>query len=897
MAKFQLCILLSVSLLAPGIGPQTASSGEAVSARGEAPPDTSLAFRPDAGWNGRAPWSRRDPRFRWRSVRESVEGFWTRSAEANVPMARTAAHGAPVADPNLWGANGNVLGIARSGNTLYIAGSFRSVGENSGGFVPIDARTGTALKPFPKVAGSVYAIVPDGARGWYIGGEFTAVGGKSRSCLAQIRADGSVSGWNPSVTGSPGYIQPPVVEALAVWGDRMYVGGEFREIGGLPHENFGCVNVRTGATLDLDLDTDEIGHVWVLTIRDSTLFVGGGFSSVGGEPRSSLAAVNAATGDVLPWRADVFGGVNALLVRGDTLYVGGDYIGIAGVERHILAALDISTAQLLPFDARASGINLNYVPQPQVTALDLAGDTLFAVGNFTQIGGQARAGLAMLNPTTGDALAWNPPYPGPQWAGFPPRLCQAVAVSGGTVYVGGWFETIGGEGRPFVAALNKETGALTGWNPKTDLAVYALVARGDTVYVGGIFSVVGEWKHRAGLAAIDLTTGTVKPWNPNPDGGICTAVAVSGGRVFVSGDFSNIGGEPKPRRYFAALDTANGEATDWNPGANQIANVFLLESDTLYVGGEFTQIGGQTRNYLAALDATTGQVTSWDPNASWPVFALARSGSAMYVGGLFSSVGRRTRRGIAAVDVVTGALTPWDPDSDNGIIKALLVNGNTVYVGGMFGQIGGQPRRSIAALDATTGEATPWYPQPTAWGSPTEVKALAMVDGTLYVGGVFGSIGGQPRICLAAVDTSTGLATDWDPGTDGYVWSLAADGSTIYAGGGFTRAGGLPAVGLAAFSIPEEPVPMPVPFALLQSIPNPARSSAIIRFALPGAAPVTLSVYDLQGRRVATLLDHVFLAAGPHDVPVQSGRWKPGVYLYRLKAGGRSATRKMVVLE
>ncbi len=164
------------------------------------------------------------------------------------------------------------------------------------------------------------------------------------------------------------------------------------------------------------------------------------------------------------------------------------------------------------------------------------------------------------------------------------------------------------------------------------------------------------------------------------------------------------------------------------------------------------------------------------------------------------------------------------------------------------------------------------------------------------MGGRFGGVGGQPRICLAAVDTSTGLATDWDPDTDGLVWSLATDGYTVFAGGGFTRAGGLPAVGLAAFSLPQDPVSTPAPFALAQSTPNPANSRAIIRFALPVAAHVTLSVYDIQGRRVATLLDHAFQEAGRHDAPVQADQWKPGIYLYRLEAGGRSATRKMIVV-
>ena len=897
MASMRCFGLLTIGLLASGLGPQFALAGGAATAFVPGQADTSLLLGHDAQWHGRRMWPRCDLRDRLSSLPVSVRDIGTRPADADVMKEGAGSVSAPVADPNICGANGNVLGIARSGNTLYIAGSFRSVGENSGGFVPIAGRTGEPLRPFPKVAGSVYAFVPDGSGGWYIGGEFTAVAGKPRSCLAQIRADGSVSDWNPRVTGSPGYVDPPAVSAIAVLGDRVFVGGGFREIGGQPHENFGCVEATTGAALDWDLDTNAEGWVYTIAVRDSTVFVGGFFSSLGGQPRDNLAAVDGEIGAVEHWEANASASVLTLLIRQDTLLVGGEFGHIAGGSRPLLAALDIHTAQLLPFDAHASGIYLQYVPRPQVAALALAGDTLYAAGNFTRIGGQARAGLAMLNPSTGDALEWTAPYPGPQWEGFPPRLCQSIAVSAGTVYVGGWFESIGDESRPFAAALNAATGTLTAWNPKPDIAVYAMATRGDTIYLGGIFSLVGEWKHRAGLAALDLTTGMVKPWNPNPDGIVCTAVEVKGDRVFVSGDFSSIGGDPQPRSHLAALDTTRGEVTNWNPGADSDATVLLIEGDTLYVGGEFTQIGGQPRSYLAALSATTGDVLPWNPNPDWPVYALARSGSTIYVGGIFQSVSGQWRRGIAALDATTGTLTSWNPDTDSGTIKALLVSGNTIYIGGQFGRIGGQPRESIAAVDATTGEATPWYPQPTSWGSPTEIKSLALLDGTLCVGGVFGSMGGQPRICLAAVDTSTGLATDWDPDTDGYVWSLAAAGNSIYAGGGFTRAGGLPTVGLVAFSIPVERAPTPVAFALGQSIPNPTLSNATIRFELPKAASVTLAVYDLQGRRVATLLDHAPKEAGRHDVPVATASWSPGVYLYRIDSGSQSVFRKMVVMK
>jgi len=898
MAKSQLCILLGIGLLAAGRAPDVTRPEDMPLSPRPAAADTSRTTALGVPRRGDLPWNRFDARFRARGD-SLVAQQWLMNRSAVPPHEACApSHSEPVVDPKLWGANGNVLGIARSGNTLYIAGSFRSMGENSGGCVPFDARTGEALRPFPKVAGFVHTIVPDGAGGWYLGGEFSGVGGKPRSCLAHVLSDGSVSDWNPSVTGSPGYIDPPGVNAIAVNGNRVFVGGGFREIGGLPRGNLGCVDATTGAVLDWTADTPVEARVYAMAVHDTTLFVGGSFTDIGGQPRASLAAFNAAPGALAAWQADVYGGVNALLVRDDTLYVGGNFLGVAGVERHMLVAIDIGTAGLLPFDAQASGVHMAYLPDPEVRALALAGDTLYVAGDFTQIGGQARPSLAALNATTGDALAWTPDSVGPQYEGFPPRLCTALAARESTVYVGGFFETLDGVSHPFTAALSRATGKASDWNPKLNDAASALAVAGDTVWVGGYFVSVGEWRHRAGLAAIDLTTGTLKPWNPNPDGSIVTAVVVSGNRVFVSGDFTKIGGEPMPRSYFAALDTLNGEALAWNPGANSAASVLLLAGDTLYAGGYFTRVGGQARNYLTAIDATTGEVTGWNPNASWPVRALVRSGSIIFVGGQFGLISNMGRRGIAAVDATTGDLLPWRSDTDDGVVEAIAIKGNTMYVGGKFGEIGGQPRRSLAALDVTTGEATSWYPQPTAWGSPTEIKALALADSTLYIGGVFGTMGGQPRICLASVDTSSSFATDWDPGADGYVWSLLADGSTLYVGGGFTRVGGLPSSGLAAFSLPQPPPPPPRPTRLAIGVirPNPVHSVATLPFTLPSAGKVTLEVFDVRGRRVETILGGQARPAGFQEVPLHTEGWPLGLYVCRLEVGGVVATRKMLVV-
>jgi hypothetical protein len=79
-------------------------------------------------------------------------------------------------------------------------------------------------------------------------------------------------------------------------------------------------------------------------------------------------------------------------------------------------------------------------------------------------------------------------------------------------------------------------------------------------------------------------------------------------------------------------------------------------------------------------------------------------------------------------------------------------------------------------------------------------------------------------------------------------------------------------------------------------VPNPVRDHATIAFALPSPGEVSVGVFDLQGRRVATPIDHAARAAGNWSVDVVTNGWEPGCYLYRLEFGGQALVRKMFVV-
>ncbi len=88
----------------------------------------------------------------------------------------------------------------------------------------------------------------------------------------------------------------------------------------------------------------------------------------------------------------------------------------------------------------------------------------------------------------------------------------------------------------------------------------------------------------------------------------------------------------------------------------------------------------------------------------------------------------------------------------------------------------------------------------------------------------------------------------------------------------------------------------PMGFRLEQSYPNPFNSVSTIVVRIPEAGQVSLGVYDLLGRKVATLMDEV-MSPGAYSIPWDAGSLPTGMYLYRLEAGGFAAVRKMLLVK
>ena len=89
---------------------------------------------------------------------------------------------------------------------------------------------------------------------------------------------------------------------------------------------------------------------------------------------------------------------------------------------------------------------------------------------------------------------------------------------------------------------------------------------------------------------------------------------------------------------------------------------------------------------------------------------------------------------------------------------------------------------------------------------------------------------------------------------------------------------------------------IPSGFALEQNYPNPFNPSTVIRFNLVKGSHVTLTVFDILGREVATLVNQS-MTPGSYSVEFNAGRFASGVYVYRLATdAGFTEIRKMLLL-
>jgi len=88
---------------------------------------------------------------------------------------------------------------------------------------------------------------------------------------------------------------------------------------------------------------------------------------------------------------------------------------------------------------------------------------------------------------------------------------------------------------------------------------------------------------------------------------------------------------------------------------------------------------------------------------------------------------------------------------------------------------------------------------------------------------------------------------------------------------------------------------MPDKFQLFPNYPNPFNPTTTIKYSIPHASLVNIQIYDILGRKVATLINEV-KSAGTYTATFNAATMPSGVYFYRLQAGSFTETKKLLLL-
>ena len=561
------------------------------------------------------------------------------------------------------------------------------------------------------------------------------------------------------------------------------------------------------------------GPVTATATHGDTLYLGGSIPGIGLRT-GGLAATNATTGALDPAVPELegSGARNAFANR-----VVAD--GEGGVYVLGLNAND-STAGV-PFDATWSRLDADGRPErglaqrftnaagtASVGDVAVADDgTTYVAGDFTAVDGAPRAGLAALA-SDGTLAPWAPEVSG----GAVQRL---YPTADGVVLVGGFTRVgpDGGQPRSGVAQVDATLGAPRAWAPSTGGAEARALTAADAQAGVAIDGTTAYLAGRTRVYAVGLSgAGTVRDLDLRPAGGTISAIAPgASGRLYVGGDFTVIGAQAtQPSRPgIAEIAASSGNTTDWAPAAPAgSGRVLAISDDAVHLGGGTSYTCDGTRAYRRS-DATR---TAWDPRLAnvtsgscTNAESLAVSGDRVWAaGGSFDAANHLARRGYAAVDVAQDRILPWAPASDTNQIDvgdlAVSPDGQTVYTASSGSSLNGRPRTAVAAVAATgaadaAADVRAWDPAPNG----VVHQVVPSADGSsVYLGGEFGTVGGQQRENLAEVQAAgAGTTTSWAPNPNGSVSALelAGDG-TLYVGGAFGQIGATPAsrTFLAAFA-------------------------------------------------------------------------------------------------
>lgn len=401
------------------------------------------------------------------------------------------------------GVNETVLALAVNGSGVYAGGQFTTAYNNNSSSVGasrIARWNGTAWSALGTSVGNgldsyVNAIAVSGGD-VYAGGDFTtAYNGDGSSVNANRIAKWNGSAWSALAGGLSGI---GVVNAIAVIGGNVYVGGQFTDA----HNSGGSISALGIARWD-----------------------GANWHSLGSDPGANGNGVSG---------GEYTGAVIALAASGGVLFVGGEFNQASNSGADHVPAANLAKWSGASWSALENSVTGGAGVNSQVRVVAVKGNDVYVGGWFTKVGNLHVNHIAKWNSLTNTWSALGS-SPGARGNGVGHEGCGggyctsgvviAIGVNGDDLYVGGSFDTAyNGSGGLVqarnIARWNTLTGAWSAVGGGINGAILDLAIGSDSVYVGGYINAAinsdNSTVNARNIARWNLTTNT---WAALGDGG------------------------------------------------------------------------------------------------------------------------------------------------------------------------------------------------------------------------------------------------------------------------------------------------------------------------------------------------------------------------------------------
>jgi hypothetical protein len=459
---------------------------------------------------------------------------------------------------------------------------------------------------------------------------------------------------------------------------------------------------------------------------------------------------------------------------------------------------------------------------------------------------------------------------------------NAIAVIGNDIYVAGFFSMAGGVPVNNIAKWDGSTWSALGQG--VNELVLCLAVSGTDLYAGGFFTMAG------GDTANRIAKWNGVSWSPLGSGinNEVNAIAVSGNDVYAGGIFNIAGGNNVTS--LAKWDGNNW--TDVGGGVNGIVRAISVVGNDVYVGGVFTMAGGSVSGRIARWDGSAWQTLGDGVNGS--VFSILQSENDLYVGGMFTTAGSQPANRIAKFNMVNST---WSPigEGATGSVDAMAVQGTTgsMVIGGSFNQVGSNIQANYVARFTDSEN-----PLPVELVSFTALQAGNKVNLNWSTATETNNSGFE-ILRFTQNDNNgwqkIGFVQGYGTTTELQHYSFTDD--NLIAGVYSYRLKQIDYDGTFSYSdVIEVDFTGAVEFTLEQNYPNPFNPSTTIRYSLPSAGEIELSVFDVFGSELEILVNQ-WQPAGNYIIDFDASHLSSGIYFYRLNAGSFSQTKKLILLK